>query len=112
IIHTSISALRLPRAKQLKNPALGDRRQYTRRTRRSLSSTTVASYIGAFLFIITIVAIGYQPPQPNLTDSVANAVTPQTLASASSDTSAPSVDQLVATRVAAGIAERAELPIA
>lgn len=58
-------------------------------------------------------AIGYQPPQPNLTDSVANAVTPQALAAASSESSsAPSVDQLIATRVAAGIAERAELPIA
>lgn len=51
-----------------------------------------------------MVAIGYQPPQR--TETVANAVnTPQ-------NTTQPSVDDLVATNVAAGIAERAELPIA
>jgi surface antigen/uncharacterized protein (DUF433 family) len=51
-----------------------------------------------------MVAIGYQPPQR--TETVANAVnTPQ-------NTTQPSVDDLVATNVAAGIAERAELPVA
>jgi N-acetylmuramoyl-L-alanine amidase len=51
-----------------------------------------------------MVAIGYQPPQR--TDTVAQAVnTPQ-------NTTQPSVDELVAANVAAGIAERAELPIA
>lgn len=51
-----------------------------------------------------MVAIGYQPPQR--TETVAQAVnTPQ-------NTTQPSVDELVATNVAAGIAERAELPIA
>ena len=51
-----------------------------------------------------MVAIGYQPPQR--TETVANAVNiPQ-------NTTQPSVDDLVATNVAAGIAERAELPIA
>ncbi len=52
-----------------------------------------------------MVAIGYQPPQKM--DSVANAAETKTLAA-----DQPSVDQLVATNVAAGIAERAELPIA
>src|SRR5690606_451064 len=37
---------------------------------------------------------------------------PQSLADSSNESSAPSVDQLIATHVAAGIAERAELPIA
>lgn len=108
-----MSALRASRANKLSKSVSDASRHYTKRTRRPWKSTTVATYIGAFLFIITIVAIGYQPPQPNPTDSVANAVTPQTLASASNEaSSAPSVDQLIATRVAAGIAERAELPIA
>lgn len=56
-------------------------------------------------------AIGYQPPQSSSTDSVANAATVHTFGSEWAD-SAPSVDQLVATRVVAGIAERADLPIA
>jgi len=68
-------------------------------------STTIAAYTGVFLLIMSMVAIGYQPPQKM--DSVANAANVQPNAAAQ-----PSVDQLVATNVAAGIAERAELPIA
>lgn len=83
----------------------------TRRARRSWKSTTTAAYVGAFLFIITIVAIGYQPPQQGAADSVANAAGPGSVDLVSGD-SAPSVDQLIATRVAADIAERTELPIA
>jgi surface antigen len=60
------------------------------------------------LLIISIVAIGYQPPQKM--DSVANAA--DTTPSSQAASGQPSVDQLVATNVAAGIAERAELPIA
>lgn len=111
IISTSISALKSIRANQLKKQTFGQSRQYTKRTHRKWKSTAVATYLGAFLFIITIVAIGYQPPQPNPTDSVANAVSAQAPVSAQAE-NAPSVDQLIATRVAAGIAERAELPIA
>ncbi len=111
IIRTSLSTFASSRVHQLRKPALGDERQYAKRTHRSWKSTTVAAYIGAFLFIITIVAIGYQPPQSGQTDSVANAIAPENLSS-SHETFTPSVDQLVATRVAAGIAERAELPVA
>lgn len=68
-------------------------------------STTIAAYTGVFLLIMSMVAIGYQPPQK--VDNVANAAAVQPNAAAQ-----PSVDQLVATNVAAGIAERAELPIA
>ena len=69
-------------------------------------STTIAAYAGVFLLVISMVAIGYQPPQK--VDTVANAAETPTTTSATQ----PSVDQLVATNVAAGIAERAELPIA
>jgi surface antigen len=55
-----------------------------------------------------MVAIGYQPPQK--VDVVANAA--DTTQSALTTPNQPSVDQLVATNIAAGIAERAELPIA
>jgi len=56
---------------------------------------------------MSMVAIGYQPPQSM--DSIANAADTQ---SNNATPEQPSVDQLVATNVAAGIAERAELPIA
>jgi surface antigen len=56
-----------------------------------------------------MVAIGYQPPQK--ADSVVSAVSPVAPAdSAAADQ--PSVDEIVATNVAAGIATRANLPVA
>jgi N-acetylmuramoyl-L-alanine amidase len=74
----------------------------------SPKSTTIAAYAGVFLLIVSMVAIGYQPPQKM--DVVANAT--DTTQSPLATPEQPSVDQLVATNVAAGIAERAELPIA
>lgn len=73
----------------------------------SPKSTTIAAYAGVFLLIVSMVAIGYQPPQKM--DTVANAADVQ---SPLTTPEQPSVDQLLATNVAAGIAERAELPIA
>ena len=73
----------------------------------SPKSTTIAAYAGVFLLIVSMVAIGYQPPQK--VDVVANAADVQ---SPLTTPEQPSVDQLLATNVAAGIAERAELPIA
>lgn len=72
-------------------------------------STAIAAYSGVFLLIISMVAIGYQPPQK--VDSVASAVSPITATDATA-ADQPSVDDIVATNVAAGIASRANLPIA
>ena len=80
----------------------------SKKTKSMPKSTTIAAYVGVFLLIMSMVAIGYQPPQK--IDTVANAASTQL---PTSDTPAtPSVDQLVATNIAAGIAERADLPIA
>lgn len=88
--------------------------QVSRKRRNGPKSTTIAAYAGVFLLIITMVAIGYQPPQK--IDNVANAVDTSSVASnaasSSVKTDQPSVDQLVATNVAAGIAESTDLPIA
>ena len=73
----------------------------SKKAKGGLKSTTVAAYTGVFLLIMSLVAIGYQPPQ-NM-DSVASAAESQTA------TNQPSVDDLVATNVAAGIAERADV---
>lgn len=111
IIRKSISALALAKASQLKQQTASRKRQYVRNNHNSRKSTTLAAYAGTFLFIITIVAIGYQAPQQGPVDSVANARSTAPDLSPVSDTP-PSVDQLIATRVAANIAERAQLPIA
>lgn len=111
-IKTSISALGLSKAKQLRQQSFTREYRHAGRSRSIWKSTTLASYIGAFLFILTVVAIGYEPPKQGLTDSVANAVATPSITPDQNEAAAPSVDQLIATRVAAGIAERAELPIA
>ena len=81
----------------------------SKRHRRGPKSTTIAAYAGVFLLIMSMVAIGYQPPQK--IESVANAAVTNGN-NLAQPTDEPSVDQLVATNVAAGIAERADLPIA
>jgi surface antigen len=84
------------------------RRAGIRKVKLSPKSTTIAAYAGVFLLIVSMVAIGYQPPQK--VDVVANAAVDPNAALTTPEQ--PSVDQLVATNIAAGIAERAELPIA
>lgn len=83
------------------------RRTTKKKSVRGPKATTAAAYTGVFLLIMSMVAIGYQPPQ-KMDSSVASVVPAQT----SGSSSQPSVDQLVATRVAVGIARRADLPIA
>jgi surface antigen len=90
---------------ELKQQVFARHRLGTKKAKHGPKATTIAAYSGVFLLIMSMVAIGYQPPHK--TDSVASAV--QTSASSKDQ---PSVDQLVATRVAAGIAERSGLPIA
>jgi surface antigen len=110
IIREFVSVVDSVQANELKKRVLARQSRPARKTRHFWKSTTLAAYVGVFLLIVSMVAIGYQPPKR--TDSVVSAVTPQNFTSSQQDTAHPSVDQLVATRVAAGIAERADLPIA
>jgi len=73
------------------------------------SAGKIAAYASAFLLLIAVVAIGYQSPQE--ASSQAAVTTPQTNTSGT-DEVAPSVDELVATDVAADLASRANLPVA
>ena len=83
-----------------------------KRRARGPKSTTIAAYTGVFLLVMSMVAIGYQPPQ-QIDDGVASAVNarPAVLTQATLREQ-PSIDQLVATNVAAQIAERASLAVA
>ncbi len=93
---------------ELKQQVFARYRGKSRRAKTAIKSTTIAAYTGVFLLVISLVAIGYQPPQKV---DAANAAEAPVL-SAPTATPQPSVDQLVATNIAAGIAERAELPVA
>jgi surface antigen len=94
---------------QLKQTVFAQAASHAKKHKGGPKSTVVAAYSGVFLLVISMVAIGYQPPQK--VESVASAVNP--IVSADSSTNdQPSVDEIVATNVAAGIASRANLPIA
>ncbi len=67
-----------------------------------------ATYAGAFVLIISIIAIGYRPPQSIETASISQ--TPQAATPVVSST--PSVDEVMATDVAANLAEQTNMSIA
>jgi surface antigen len=83
----------------------------TRKKSNTPSASKIAAYAGAFLLLIAVVAIGYQSPQKASSQAAVVGTATQTPATTSSDV-APSVDQVVATDLAADLASRANLPIA
>ncbi len=74
------------------------------------SASKIAAYAGAFLLLVAVVAIGYESPQ-QASSQVAMVTDQSQTPSAVSEDVAPSVDQVVATSVAADLAGRANLPI-
>jgi surface antigen len=102
-------ALAQAKTAQLKQTVFAGDTFNAKRIKGGPKSTAIAAYSGVFLLVMSMVAIGYQPPQK--VDSVASAVNTVAATSAIS-ADQPSVDEIVATNVAAGIASRANLPIA
>lgn len=84
----------------------------SRKQKSSLSVGKITSYVAVFLLLTSVIAVGYQKPQSlaqlNQTASVPNSAMVLT----TDEDKAPSVDEIVATDVAAGITEQANLPIA
>jgi surface antigen/LysM repeat protein len=86
----------------------------TRKKNEGPSAGKIAAYVGAFLLFVSVVAVGYESPK-QVSSQVSNS--PQANANSVNagsviDTDEPSVDQVVATGVAADLAERANLPVA
>lgn len=90
----------------LRQQTLGAAARKSAPRKSGFKSTTVAAYFGMFLLVVSLVAVGYKPPVKS--DQIAANLAPQNVEAIS----APSVDTIVATNVAASIAERADLPIA
>lgn len=74
-------------------------------------STAIAAYTGVFLLVISLVAIGYRPPQSYSEVANATQVT-NAVSQYSASASAPSVDQMVAINLASNLAETADMPVA
>ncbi len=71
-----------------------------------------AAYGGVFITIIAVIAASYQAPQPmNGTSSVASA-TQTPVATPDSIDDQPSIDKIIATDVAANLAEQTNMPVA
>lgn len=68
----------------------------------------IGAYVGAFLLIVTLVALGYQPPQP-INSTLANA---SPVAVIGQEGLQASGDDIVANTIAGELSERANLPIA
>ena len=72
------------------------------------TTNSVAAYSGVFLLILSLVAIGYQPPEQ--IEASANSVD-TTSVNRAAPTESLSVDDIVATNVAANLAQSADLPV-
>lgn len=84
-----------------------------RKTNTRPKLTVLAAYGGVFVFILSIIAAGYQAPQPTTsTVSVASTIQQQTPTVTPDAIETPSVDQVVATDVAANLAEQTNMAIA
>lgn len=75
-----------------------------------VSPVAVTSYSAVFLLIVASVAIGYQPPRQ--ANSLANINNASATLPDQGSSAAPSVDQLVATNIAADLAAQTNLPVA
>lgn len=81
---------------------------------RSLSFSSIASYLGVFLLILAIVTVSYQPPKHEASVAAAASDTTSgvTQQAAVDVTKATAVDSLMATSIGATIAESTSLPVA
>ncbi|HRF28321.1 MAG TPA: LysM peptidoglycan-binding domain-containing protein [Candidatus Saccharibacteria bacterium] len=80
----------------------------TKKTRFPLGRTV--AYSGAFIALVAVVAVGYESPQEVSGQPVS--VTEGAVNSTLTSNNTPSVDDVIASNVAADLAERANLPIA
>lgn len=81
-----------------------------RSSRSSFSASSVASYVGVFLLVISLVAISYHPPERKA--NLANATQLQSTSSSAATSGAGDVDQLLATNIGANLADSTDLPVA
>lgn len=75
-------------------------------------SSTIAAYTGVFLLVISLVAIGYRAPQSYTEVANASQVTNVVGQTSAVSTNKPSVDQMIATNLAANLAETTDMPVA
>lgn len=93
-------------AVDLRQRAIAKQRRKTRAGRSIPKASTFAIYAGVFAIIVAVVTVGYNAPQAS------SGVASVTSAASLMDDANSSVDAVVATNIAAGAAEAAELSVA
>ncbi len=81
------------------------------RHRITISGTAIASYVGVFLLVITLVMVGYQPPVRQADAATVSSVATSTSSTSTTSVPAATVDQLTATNLASSLAESTDLPV-
>jgi N-acetylmuramoyl-L-alanine amidase len=82
-----------------------------RKTNKMPKMTVLTAYFGVFILVVSVISVGYQTPQQTgVASPVATVVESPTATPVS--TEKPSVDELVATNVAANLAEQTNMPVA
>lgn len=112
IIRNQSIELAIRQARQLESPDSPETaRLRPKKARGSISTSTIATYIGVFLLVVSVIALGYHPPSKKR--ALADTSTPviATQQSTTSVTQVASVDQLMATKFASSLAESTDMPI-
>ncbi|MEO5949150.1 MAG: CHAP domain-containing protein [Candidatus Saccharimonas sp.] len=83
------------------------------RRQGAISGASIASYLGVFLLVITLVMLGYQPPvrQTALAESGTSPSSSSANTSSATSSSTGMVDQLTATNLASSLAASTDMPI-
>ncbi len=87
------------------------KRANRRKTNKIPKPTVLAAYAGVFVLIIAVIAVGYQPPQRSAALTAADAAIQTPTASPDASAGKPAVDELVATNIAANLAEQTDMPV-
>lgn len=96
---------------KLKQTVLGKHKHSTKKG-GSTSSTKIAVYVSAFLVFVSIIAVGYQRPERTTLNHQVASVAGAAPAAQAMVGETPSVDEMLATSVAADLTEQTRLPIA
>lgn len=106
-ISTQVSQSKQPAATLPGSTRLSKKRSQKRRA-PALKPSSVALYTSVFISVVAIVALGYRQPQPDAPVASVEGTASQQ----SAQTKETSVNEVVATTIAANVAETASLPVA
>jgi len=112
IIRNQPTPLTLGQGQSVENSTTGGRKSRSRR-HGTISGASIASYVGVFLLVVTLVMLGYQPPvhQTALAESTVGSASSSANTANATSVASGMVDQLTATNLASSLAESTDMPI-